>query len=129
MSTAGNGLKIKMSPCETDKKGGQHQARQAFKYLKVRKETIVFYNLFNNLKSTYKRTHPTEKNYADSYRLCPPNVPMYLYSMARPFLTDKEIEKLFRTVSNKIKFFKSDDVQYYADEIIERAFKTLLRMR
>lgn len=117
---------LKVNHRKADKKGGQYQSQQAFRYVKVKKETIESYKLFNNLKSTHKRTNPQTENNTDNIRLCPSNTPMYLYSMARPFLTDKEIEKLYRTLTNKITFFKSDDVQYQADEIIERSFKTLL---
>lgn len=115
----------KSSHRDAHKKGSQYQSQQAFRYVKAKKETIESYKLFNNLKSTSKRNDDQlEKNI--NHRVCPTNVPMYLYSMARPFLTDKEIEKIYRALTKRIHFFKSDDVQAYREDIIERAFKQLL---
>src|SRR5699024_10380437 len=107
------------------KKGGEYQSDQAFRYLKVKKETIDSYKLFKNLKSTDKRNNNQLED-KFNHRVCPVSVPFYLYNMAKPFLKDKEIEQIHRTLTNKITFFKGEDVSYYRDDIIERAFKQLL---
>lgn len=114
-----------MNHRDHDKKGGQYQSQQAFRYVKAKKETIESYKLFNHLKSTGKYNNDqSEENI--NHRVCPTNVPIYLYNMARPFLTDQEIENIYRTLTQRIQFFKSDDVQAYRADIIERAFKQLL---
>jgi len=112
-----------MNHRKTYKKSDPHQSDHAFRYLKVKKETIDSYKLFKNLKSTDKRNQLEDKF---NHRVCPVSVPFYLYNMSKPFLKDKEIEQIHRTLTNKITLFKGGDVDYYRDDIIERAFKQLL---
>lgn len=116
-----NNVTPKVSPLNDNKKDGKTQASKAFAYVKARKETIEYLKLFSNNKST----QDVNNNTVENVRTCPVNVPYQLYLMAKPFITDSEINKIYNAALHKIRFFKSDIVNEYKDEIIERSFKSL----
>ncbi|WP_239710761.1 hypothetical protein [Mammaliicoccus sp. E-M21] len=116
-----------MSYRKPSKNSGQTQSQRAFGFIAARKETIFSLNLLKTFIGTknckVSKKFKRIKN-IKNFRQCPEGVPEDIYMSYRPFFTDKQIEKLFDVVLNKLVPFNFP--REYDDQIIDKAFRTLV---
>ncbi|WZE74173.1 helix-turn-helix domain-containing protein (plasmid) [Macrococcus sp. CCM 2573] len=125
----------KMNTLNKIKKDGKTLSQQALKYVKAKKETIIFLNLLNIFLSNKKRSVKKQSkvlyhNIKNSdIRVKPMEVPDEIYNVAKPFFSDEEILSLYKvmlkeTIGNNI--YDTEDhieIMIYAIQSLVKAKK------
>ena len=109
-------------------------SQQALKYVKAKKETIIFLNLLNIFLSNKKRSVKKQSkvlyhNIKNSdLRVKPLDVPDEIYQVAKPFFNDEKISSFYRkTLRESMNHFIYDTESHI--EIMNYAIKSLVKAK
>lgn len=124
----------KMNTLNKIKKDGKTLSQQALKYVKAKKETIIFLNLLNIFLSNKKRSVKKQSkvlyhNIKNSdLRVKPLDVPDEIYQVAKPFFNDEKISSFYRkTLRESMNHFIYDTESHI--EIMNYAIKSLVKAK
>lgn len=125
-----------MSGRDDAEKGGQYQSRQAFNYIKVRKETMYSLKLLTNLSSTSKRKYRALKRTLHIERQAAVinakfknrAIPSEIYNRFKPFFSPAQLNALYRTANGSLEIYELSqtekiDAIIYAMESLVKAMQ------